>query len=127
LLNLAKLDLILSKDDSARFAGAMDQFNKLKPLCEFNVNQEPEDPWRRFDLAESHLFSEDFSKVNELYKDGIKLVRQEHRKSYLSSVIGPLKEILALEVLSFDLKRRVEDICKLLEEHMQAGSVPQYP
>jgi len=122
LLNVAKLELMISKADHSRLSIAMEQFDKLKPLCEFNVTQSPSDPWRRFDLAESHLFSKDFATSHELYQEGIDEVPQEHCKSYLSSVVNPLHELLALDVLSGDLKTRVEDICRLLEERIEVNS-----
>jgi tetratricopeptide (TPR) repeat protein len=120
LLNVSKLDLMLSKVDKSRLPTAMEQYNKLKPLCEFNVAQSPKDPWRRFDLSESHLFSQDPARFHDLYREGIDTVPQEHCKSYLTSVASPLQELLTLQVLSGDLKARVEEICRLLDERIQA-------
>ncbi|KFB69566.1 tetratricopeptide repeat protein [Candidatus Accumulibacter vicinus] len=118
LLNVAKLELLLSSTDPSRLPSAMSQFGKVKPLCEFNVSNDPEDPWRRFDLAESCLVSGDTHKGYELYKEAIAVVPLRHRESYLSSVLSPFHELLSLNVVSGELKNAIKKVCTLLEKEI---------
>lgn len=122
LLNVARLELLISKIDPARLSIAMKQFDDVKLLCQFNVTQNQDDPWRRFDLADSHLFSSDSSKARDLYLEAIKTIPREHCQSYLTSVVGPLHELLKLEVLSGDLKSRGEEIAKMINDRIQSGN-----
>jgi tetratricopeptide (TPR) repeat protein len=121
LLNVAKLQLLISKNDSSRLQIAMKQFDNLKPLCQFNVTQKLDDPWRRFDLADAHLFSGDYANANQLYEDAICTVPNEHCRSYLKSVIEPLQELLTLDVLTGKLKSSVEAVSKLIDGRIQTG------
>ncbi len=118
LLNVAKLDMILSKTEPTRLTAAQSQFKKLQPLCQFNVSDDPTDSWRKFDLADSHLFSGDYDTAATLYADAIDSVPEKHKQSVLSTVIGPLQQLLLLDVLSGDLKTHTQDTCEILTEHM---------
>jgi tetratricopeptide (TPR) repeat protein len=121
LLNVAKLDLIISKTEPSRLPIAMKQFDDLMPLCQFNITQKPEDPWRRFDLADTHLFSGDHAKAKDFYIDAIKIIKNEYRRSYLITVVGPFHELLAIDALSGDLKSSVEDVAKMIDGLIQTG------
>lgn len=118
LLNVAKLEVFLSKTDPSRLSTAMAQFAKVKPLCEFNVSDDPLDPWRRFDLAEACLISGDFQNGYDLYKEAIGVVPQKYRESYLSSVLSPFDELLILEVVSGELKKSIKKVCGLLRKEI---------
>jgi tetratricopeptide (TPR) repeat protein len=51
-LNVAKLDLLLSKWEPIKADSAKERFSKQVNLCRFEVDQSPDDYWRRFDLAD---------------------------------------------------------------------------
>lgn len=117
LLNVAKLELLLSKNDPSRNQIAVKMFEDLKALCQFNVSQKPDDPWKVFDLADAHLFSGDPTKAQQLYEEAIEIIPDEHRKSYLSSVAGPLKELIDINVVTGKLKTSVNGILKMIDSN----------
>jgi tetratricopeptide (TPR) repeat protein len=121
LLNVAKLELLLSKNDPSRQQIAAKKFEDLKPLCQFNVSQEPNDPWKRFDLADAHLFSGDIANAKQLYKEAIASIPNKHCQSYLTSVAGPLKELIEIDVVTGKLKTGLGGILTMIDKEVQSG------
>jgi len=121
LLNVAKLEFLLSKNDPSRHQIAAKKFEDLKPLCQFNVSQDPNDPWRRFDLADAHLFSGELANAKRLYKEAIDIIPNQHCESYLTSVAGPLKELIAIDVVTGKLKTSITGILKLIDNRIKSA------
>jgi tetratricopeptide (TPR) repeat protein len=128
LLNVARLDLIISRVEPERKKQAFQKFEELRDLCQFEVNRalkkieiekKPElveaAYWRIFDHADSLLFSGKIEEGQERYFDALNLVDPKERKSVVSSVISPLNNFLDADVLDDQLKSSVEDVIAALD------------
>lgn len=120
-LNVARLDLLLSKWDSRLLDQAREGFRKQVHLCRHMVEEEPNDYWRRFDLADALLFSEQYDEASRVIRDAIKFVPEEQRKDTMTSVLGPLRDYLNADVVDGTLRNRVEGIIGELEAAQQAA------
>ena len=122
LLNVARLDLILSKEDPDRKVAAATQLKKLQHLCSYQVEEKSDDFWRRFDLADSYLLSGDVAEGCRLYDEAMKEVPPEYRRSTFSSVAGPLEELRAAGVLDDPLKAAIDEILGKLNPASQSAA-----
>src|SRR5207249_2430918 len=52
MMNVARLDLLLSKPEPGRKDLSIAQFKKLRKLCDYEAAESPKDYWVRFDLAD---------------------------------------------------------------------------
>lgn len=114
-LNVARLDLVLSKWEPNRASDAKDGFFKQVNLCRYMVQQTPEDYWRRFDLADALLFSGNYSEAHSAYDDAGDLVPDEQRNDTLASVLGPLKSYVTAGVLDGPLLEEVKKVIAKLD------------
>jgi tetratricopeptide (TPR) repeat protein len=120
LLNLARLDLMLSKVEPARKAAAVSQFKRLQNLCAYHVSENPSDHWRRFDLADSYLLSGDVDQGARTYAEALDTVAPEYRVSTYATVAGPLDELRLLGVLDPPVLAAVVEILARLRGANQA-------
>ncbi len=114
-MNVAKLELLLSKQTASRTAIAEKYFRNLVPLCEYEVIQNPTDYWGSFDLSDALLFSGRYQDALNQYVSSIKLIEDEHKNSVITSVISPLLEIQELDVLQAAGKNALDDVLNLLK------------
>lgn len=129
LVNVARLDLIISKIEPERKERAFERFEELIDLCRFEsrkalkeLEKNPGNPelidkasWRLFDHADTLLLSGKIEEGKLRYQQGLELVNPTERKSVLSSVISPLKNFLTANVLEEDIKKDVKDVIDKLE------------
>lgn len=115
LLNVAKLSLLLAKVKAERAAEAVESLRRLRTLCAFRVDEAPDDYWRRFDLADTFLLSGAPARGLELYREALARVPVEHQQSVFTTVAGPLRDLLAAEVLNTETAAGVRTAVDLLE------------
>lgn len=97
--NLARLDLILSKDEPMRKFDAIKEFEMLRHLCSFMLIKAPDDYWLSFDLADTYLLTGEVDEGYRLYQKAVQLMPQVYQASVLSSVISPLEEFISIGVV----------------------------
>ncbi|CAG1023213.1 partial Magnetosome protein MamA, partial [Methylococcales bacterium] len=118
-LNVARLDLLLSKWEPNRASDAKAGFSKQVFLCRHMVQQTPEDYWRRFDLADALLFSGDYGEAHSVYDDAVRLVPNDQRKDTITSVLGPLTDYITAGILDGGL---LEEVNKVITNLSAAAS-----
>lgn len=114
-LNIARLDLLLSKWDAGRLATAKEGFRKQRHLCRFAVEENPEDYWHQFDLGDALLFSDEYDEAQKVFADAVALIPVAIRKDTLLSVLNPLRDYLTAGVLQGNLLTTVKKIVHDLE------------
>jgi hypothetical protein len=114
-LNVARLNLLLSKWDSNLLDQAKEGFRKQVYLCRHTVEEDTNDYWRLFDLADTLLFSGEPEESQTLFNRAVGLVPIDERKDKLLSVLGPLRDYLAAGVLNEPLRGKVEGVVNELE------------
>jgi tetratricopeptide (TPR) repeat protein len=114
-LNVARLDVLLSKWEPQRLEQARAGFQAQRLLCLHEVNKNPRDYWRKFDLADVLLFSGDYQQSGEELENAIKAVPEDERKDTVSTVLGPLLDYLNADVLDGTLRAEVERAVQRLE------------
>lgn len=120
-LNVARLDLLLSKGDPALLERAREGFRRQVHLCRHEVEEKPDDVWRKFDLADALLFSGQYVEGREVMTLAVEAVPRERRPDTLNSVLGPLRGYLKAGVLSGDLLAQVESVVAQLEAARQTA------
>jgi tetratricopeptide (TPR) repeat protein len=116
-LNVARLDLLLSKWEPLRLPQAREAFRKQLNLCRFKVDEDPKDYWRHFDLADALLFCGcgQHDEALQVFDRAVELVPKERRKDTLQSVLGPLQDYLLAGVLQGALEEEVKRVVGRLE------------
>lgn len=109
-LNVARLDLLLSKWEPNRANDAKAGFSKQVHLCRHMVQQAPEDYWRRFDLADALLFSGDYSEAHLAYDAAVRLVPDDQQNDTIASVLGPLMNYTTAGILTGELLEEVKKV-----------------
>jgi tetratricopeptide (TPR) repeat protein len=115
-LNVCRLDLLLSKWHPEKQLEAKNGFTKQIHLSRFAVEEDPKDYWRRFDLVDTLLFSDQHDEALVACDEAIALVPAEERKDVLPSVIGPLESFVTAGVLENSTKAVTELIIGKLRE-----------
>jgi len=121
-LNVARLDLLLSKWEPNRASDAKDGFSKQVNLCRYMVQQTPEDYWRRFDLADALLFSGNYGEAHCVYDDAVHLVPDEQRNDTIASVLGPLNSYATAGILDGPLLEEVKKVIAKLDASTSKAS-----
>lgn len=99
LVNAARIDLLLSAAEPGKRAAALTELRKLEFLARFEVGEHPDDPWKRVDLADTLLLTGRVDSGLDELRAGIDLIDPLNRESYLTSVVGPLRDFLDADVL----------------------------
>ena len=118
-LNVARLDILLSKWHPELLDRAKRGFRKQVHLCRYRLEDEPDDYWRKFDLADALLFSEQYEEAYQVMTSAIELVPEAKLKDTIPSVMDPLQDYLVADVVSGELRNQVERIIKTLETAQQ--------
>ena len=114
--NIARLDLILSKNEPALRSDAVKEFEMLRHLTDFKLVTQPDDYWLRFDMADTHLLSGEVDRGYQQYQEAIKLVPGDYQATVFSSVASPLEEFLALGVVDDPIKGTIQKILEDLKQ-----------
>jgi len=116
--NVARLDLLFSKNEPALKSNAVKEFEMLRHLTAFNLIKQPKDYWLRFDLADTYLLSGEAEKGYQLYQEAIGYVPEDYYASVFSSVSSPLEEFLSLDAvddpISTTIQKILEDFKRIL-------------
>ena len=128
LVNLARVELLLSAIDPTNRPAVLNRLHKLENLARFEAYPDaPEirDPWKGFDLADTLLLTGRVEAGLDELRSAIELIDPMDRKSYLTSVIDPLRDFLIADVLDESTTagvRNAIDVCEKAIEEAEAGS-----
>lgn len=114
-LNVARLNLLLSKWDAALLTKAKEGFRKQIHLCRHTVEEYPNDYWRLFDLADALLFSNEYKEARIIFQSAVELIPKDERKDKILSVLGPLRDYQTANVLDETLRSQVNEVVEFLE------------
>jgi tetratricopeptide (TPR) repeat protein len=114
-LNVARLDLLLSKWNAGRLAQAKEGFRKQIHLCRHAVEENPQDYWRQFDLGDALLFSDEYDEAQKVFANAVTLIPAAERQDKLLSVLGPLRAYLTSQIFQGTLQAMVQEIVRDLE------------
>ncbi|HEX6898364.1 MAG TPA: tetratricopeptide repeat protein [Thermoanaerobaculia bacterium] len=114
-LNVARLELLLSRWEPELLERAKEGFRKQLYLCRHAVQDNPKDYWRQFDLADALLFSGEYKEAHEVFGRAIKLIPEGAQQDTLSSVLGPLHSYVDAGVIQGDLLTEVKKAVDELE------------
>ncbi len=114
-LNVSRLDLLLSKWESSRANLAKEGFSKQVHLCHHEVQESPNDFWRKFDLMDSLLFSGKYVEAISECENAISNVPMNERNDVLPSVLGPLENFISAGVLDSDTLSATELIVQKIQ------------
>ena len=113
LLNVAKLNLLLSKVEPELKEKAKAQFEDVQDLCKYRVKKpkKGDDPfWPMFDLADSYLLAGDVENGLASYRRAMESVPVERRSSVYSSAASPLENLLKLGVVGDEIETAMKTI-----------------
>ncbi len=102
-LNMLRIDLILCKWDPEKVRSVMDEFGRCAHLCRYEVSRKPDDFWRRFDLADSLLFSGQIAEANSAYESAVEHTPDEKKAMIFRIVSNPLTAVAARSPLPSDV------------------------
>lgn len=77
----------------------------------------PNDFWRMFDKAEILLFSGNYPDSEKWFRKGIETVETDERRDKVITVISPLRDFLAANVLPNELTGNVNSIINVLKSY----------
>jgi hypothetical protein len=86
------------------------------------VQQEPDDYWRKFDLADALLFSAEYEEADKAYDDAITAVPSDERGDTINSVLGPFRDYLTADVVHGDLLVELKKVIAKLEDAVPDSS-----
>src|SRR5579859_2169851 len=124
LANEARLDLLLSAAEPAMRPAALKNLRKLENLARFEAEPDDaghRDPWKLFDLADTLLLTGRASEGLAELHSAIDLIDPMARRSTLSSVIGPLRDFLAVDVLDEPATEAVREAIEVCEQAIEAA------
>ncbi|MEP6951137.1 MAG: tetratricopeptide repeat protein [Ginsengibacter sp.] len=113
-LNVARLKILLSRWDPPLLEEAKEVFRKKYHLCYYEVDENPNNFWLLFDLADVLLFSENNEEYKTKFHEAVILIPPDEQKDILNTVLGPFRDYLTAGVLTAPLKTHVEEIVKQL-------------
>ncbi len=122
-LNVARIDILLSKWEAGRLAQGQEEFRKEINLCRQAIEDEMEDEpdylYNRFNLGDALLFSGPDPEARRVYQEAIDTVPRDRRADTLRSVLGPMHDMIRAQVLSGDLLAELEQVITMLEGAMR--------
>ena len=122
LLNEARLDLLLSAAEPGMRSAALSQLHTLENLARYEADaNDRRDPWKLFDLADILLLTGRTDDGLAELRAAIELIDLPHRESYLTSVIGPLRDFLAVDVLDEPAANGIRDAVEICDGAIQAA------
>ena len=115
LLNVAKLQLMLSKNDSSLINEAIKNFEISRHLSKATLVKNPKDYWKQFDYADTFILSGKIKTGEKEFEKGVKLIPSEHKASVLISVLSSLNELSQFKVRK-DINDSIKQIIKKFEK-----------
>jgi tetratricopeptide (TPR) repeat protein len=118
LVNEARVNLLLSAVEPGTRPGVLSRLRNLEYLARFQAYPEPpapRDPWKGFDLTDTLLLTGRVEEGLAELRSAIELIDPRERESSLTSVISPLGDYLAVDVLDEPAAQGVRaaiDVCE---------------
>lgn len=124
LLNVARIELMLSRTDPPLRDSARSRFQRATPLCEFErqealdvakrpdatVNQRIEGAYKAFDYADTLLHSGRFDEARRAYEEAIAATPADTRRDVFRSVAAGLQGLTELDVLDPETAHVVQEV-----------------
>jgi tetratricopeptide (TPR) repeat protein len=114
-LNLVRLYLLVADHEPEATERANALLDRLRHLCAFEVVEAPDDHWRRFDLADTHLLRGESAEGLAAYGQAIAMVAPAYRPATLEAPLSTLNELLAARALPPGCEPGVRQAIDLLE------------
>jgi tetratricopeptide (TPR) repeat protein len=115
LLNVAKLDLLLARDDAALRQEALKSYQTLELLADYTAKTEGDgNPWRWFDLAEILAVNGKTAEAVEAIGKGFSHLEPSYWATAAQSASAPLRDFIVAAALPED---RVSSVKTILEEY----------
>lgn len=127
LVNEARVNLLLLAVEPGNRAAVLSRLRNLSNLARFQAYPDPparREPWRGFDLADTLLLTGQVRAGLGELRAAIALTDPRDRESSLASVIGPLRDYLAADVLNEPAARGVRAAIELCEQAVAAARSP---
>lgn len=128
LVNEARVNLLLSAVEPSTRQAVLSRLRNLEYLARFQAYPDPpavRDPWKGFDLTDTLLLTGRVEEGLGELRSAIELTDPRDRESFLPSVIDPLSDYLAIDVLDEPTTQGVReaiDVCEKAIREAQAGS-----
>jgi len=117
LLNVARLDLLLSQGNSAAQAKALERFRTLEHLARFAASTEgDDDPWKWLDLADTLAINGKAEEAVDAARGGLDRFQPAHQKTAAQSALAPLQDILNAGSLPEDVAPAVRALVNEYEK-----------
>jgi tetratricopeptide (TPR) repeat protein len=128
LVNEARIELLLSAAEPATRPAVLSRLRKLEYLARFQSDPENLDqrelaefPWKLLDLADILILTERVPDGLAELRKAIELIDPMDRESFLTSVIGPLRDFLAVPALSAPAADGVREAIEICEQSIAAA------
>ena len=122
LVNAARLELLLSEVEPETRPAALANLRRLENLARYEADSRDRcDPWKLFDLADTLLLTGRVDDGLAELRAGIELIDVTRRESYLTSVIGPLRDFLTVDVLDEPTTAGVREAIEIGERAIAAA------
>jgi tetratricopeptide (TPR) repeat protein len=102
LVNEARINLLLSATEPGTRPAVLSRLRHLEHLARYQAYPAPparRDPWKAFDLTDTLLLTGRVEEGLAELRSAIELIDPDDRESALTSVIEPLRDYLAVDVL----------------------------
>lgn len=127
LVNKARVELLLSAATPQTRPAVLNELRSLQNLARYEADKDDPttgkpDPWKVFDLADTLLLSGSVADGLAKLRGAIELTDLDRRTSNLASVIGPLRDFLAADVLDEQTAAGVHEAVRLCEQAIEAAT-----
>lgn len=79
-------------------------------ICYYEVDENPNNYWLLFDLADTLLFLGEKGKSIKTFNEAVKLIPVDERNDKMNTVLGPWRDFLIAGVLNDSTKALIEEI-----------------
>ncbi|MDH2425062.1 tetratricopeptide repeat protein [Sphaerisporangium sp. TRM90804] len=120
LINVAKLDLLLSRGEPDGQASALARFQDLEDLTRYTAKTEGEkDPWKWLDLADTLAVNGDGAGAVKAAQRGINSLEPAHRASSVEAALPTLRDLVVTNCLPADRLPSVQQLIGEYEKHLR--------
>lgn len=122
LINVATIKLVLTAFGTGTVHEAIGDFESLVHLCRFECRTSPDDPWKRFDLAQSlavvGLGDESLAEA----RAAVNLASTDRLSTMRRSALSPLKDLIEVQEIPTISMQAIKDLIKFYSEDPSAAS-----
>lgn len=98
LLNVAKLQLMLSQKDQSLYEIAEKNLIKCRHLSNASLVDKPNDYWKQFDLADTYILTGNSTDALREFEKGVNMIEGKSKKDTITTVLKSLKELVEVGV-----------------------------